>query len=129
MARQQLSKLNGQRLRFHGTFSRYGTKNGWQGAVEETILLLNICLVANGRILTDHLWFNHTKGFAALGTLAPGDCVAFTARVHAYRKGYRGKNWVIRQGNPPRTDWRLSRPTQIVKVTQETVQLTLLGGE
>ena len=38
--RQQFKALNGQRLRFLGTFVRFGEKNGYRGP-ERTILFTN----------------------------------------------------------------------------------------
>ncbi len=58
-------------------------------------------------MVTDHLWLNVTKGFKALGTLYPGDVVAFDARVTSYLKGYEG------EGEPQELDYRLSRPTNV----------------
>ena len=41
------------------------------------------------KIVTDHLWFDLTKGFES-ADLLPGDVVEFCARVSIYEKGYKG---------------------------------------
>lgn len=77
-----------QRHVFRGTFARKGMKNGWNGP-EETILLQDV-KDKNGKILTDHLWFNNTLGFQD-ACLKEGDEVEFQARVSVYEKGYKGQ--------------------------------------
>lgn len=111
--RRKLAKINGSRQRFRGTFVRYGTKPAWNSPVPlPTILLKDVQDAATGSVVTDHLWFNLTKGFAALD-LAPGDLVEFDARVKPYQKG-RVNRW---QGIDERTtDYKLSHPTKIQKV-------------
>jgi hypothetical protein len=54
----------------------------------------------NGKIVTNHLWFNQTQGFLLL-RLIPGDYVQFEARVKTYQR----KNNTI--------DYRLSYPTKV----------------
>jgi hypothetical protein len=76
-------------------------------------LLKDVKDAATGVIMTDHLWFNLTKGFAALGPLEPGAIVEFDARVKPYQKGC--VNW--RQGIDERMiDYKLSHPTKIRRV-------------
>jgi surfactin synthase thioesterase subunit len=53
-----------------------------------------------GKVVTNHLWFNQTQGFLSL-RLIPGDHVQFEARVKTYQR----KNNTI--------DYRLSYPTKI----------------
>ena len=111
--RKKLHKQVGERKRFQGEFVRYGTKPDYWGRPEKTVLLRHIIEVESGHEVADHLWFNLTKGFAALGELHAGDVIAFDARVKEYRKGYRGHNiekWIE---NPPRTDCKLSYPSKI----------------
>ena len=64
--RKALKKIEGIRSTFTGTFVRFGTKNGYKG-IEHTVLLKDI-KDSNGCIVTDHLWFNLTKGFKALNS-------------------------------------------------------------
>lgn len=115
--REQLARLGDLRAKFTGTFSRYGMKTGWNGNIKQTVLLQNV-KNSGGVVVTDHLWFNNTKGFGALD-LKPGDVVRFTARVTPYEKGYRG-NRDDEDLPPVERDYRLSYPTKFRKVTSET---------
>lgn len=80
-------KIIGSRDRhvFTATFIRFGFRDGYKGPVK-TILLQDVLL--DGKIVTDHLWFDLTKGFES-ADLLPGDVVEFCARVSIYEKGYR----------------------------------------
>jgi hypothetical protein len=109
--RKALAKQNGVRATFHGTFERFGTKNGWAGP-ERTLLLRNVCDEGGTRVC-DHLWFNLTKAFEALA-LQPGDPVQFDARVKAYTKGYFGRREDVYK--PAETDYKLSHPTRVAKL-------------
>jgi hypothetical protein len=110
--RQQLGVLGAeQRHQFIGTFKRYGFKTDY-GHAKPTILLVNVTLLPD-QWLTDHVWFNLTKGFAALGHLQPGDQVRFNGRVAQYQKGYRGHNLKRQQAAPLRWDYKIERPTQV----------------
>ncbi len=110
--RKQLADLgSSERRTFVGTFARFGTKNGWRGRIEQTCLLKDI-REPGGQVITDHLWFNLTKAFAAL-SLEMGDMVQFEARVKPYLKGY------VSRDHPFATqeiDYRLDRPTRVKKV-------------
>lgn len=88
-------KIIGSRDRhvFTATFIRFGFRDGYKGPVK-TILLQDVLL--DGKIVTDHLWFDLTKGFES-ADLLPGDVVEFCARVSIYEKGYKGyRNDVIK---------------------------------
>lgn len=101
-------KIIGSRERhvFTATFIRFGFRDGYKGPVK-TILLQDVLL--DGKIVTDHLWFDLTKGFES-ADLLPGDVVEFCARVSIYEKGYKGyRNDVF--DRPIEKDYRLSRPT------------------
>lgn len=83
----------------------------------ETILLQDVLL--NGKVVTDHLWFDLTKGFKS-ADLSPGDVVEFCARVSVYEKGYKGyRNDVF--DRPIEKDYRLSRPTKIKKIGKKSI--------
>ncbi|HVU55924.1 MAG TPA: hypothetical protein VHD83_12760 [Puia sp.] len=110
--RQQLKILDEQRGLFRGTFKKYGLKSGYKGASTETILLVSV-RDGNGKIISDHCWFNMTKGFAALGTLKEGNIIQFEARVKKYRKGYINRRAGIDQSS---FDYKLSHPTKITLV-------------
>ena len=114
--RTKLRKRKGERKRFRGVFERYGTKPNYHGFPEKTVLLKDVTEVGSRAVVTDHLWFSHTKGFQALGGLQPGDVVEFDARVKEYRAGYRGRKLDAMIENPPRTDFKLSHPTKIERV-------------
>lgn len=79
-------KIIGSRDRhvFTATFIRFGFRDGYKGPVK-TILLQDVLL--DDKIVTDHLWFDLTKGFES-ADLLPGDVVEFCARVSIYEKGY-----------------------------------------
>lgn len=67
---------------FTATFVRFGFRNGYIGPVK-TMLLQDVTL--DSKIVSDHLWFDLTKGFSD-ADLSPGDVVEFCARVSAYEK-------------------------------------------
>lgn len=108
--RSELKERSGERTVFRGTFEKFGQKRGWRRPVT-TVLLVNI-LDSDGNPISDHLWFNLTKGFAALN-LQQGDIVEFQGRVVPYVKGYFG--WRDDVYRPISTDYKLSRPTRIRK--------------
>ena len=111
--RKQLEQIEEERKTFVGTFERYGTKSGYMG-VQETILLKDI-KTTDGEYITDHLWFNKTKGFSDLGTLKFGDIVQFDARSKEYEKGYKGYRDDVYK--PIETDYKLSHPSKIKLIT------------
>lgn len=107
--RTELSKINNIRTTYTGTFSRLGKKNNkYSTKTLETILLLDI-KNSSGKVLTEHLWFNYTKGFRKLGLLQEGDLISFRARVKPYIKGY----------HKDQLDFKLSHPTDIKLVGRE----------
>ena len=113
MVRHQLKKIEEYRGTFTGTFQRFGIKNGWHGKKTKTILLTTI-KDHKGQIITDHLWFNYTKGFQKLN-LREGVCVQFDARVKPYLKGY-GGGYEYEYGQE--IDYKLSHPTKITLKTK-----------
>ncbi|MGE5430412.1 MAG: hypothetical protein ACM3QX_05020 [Syntrophomonadaceae bacterium] len=112
--RGRLKAIDGERQTFYGEFVRLGVKSGYKGT-EETVLLKGIHDIS-GKFITDHLWFNLTKGFEKLN-LKAGDKIQFDARVRSYTKGYKGKLAGVL--NPAKavesTDFKLSHPTRILK--------------
>ena len=112
LLREKLAKLRNMRKRFKGTFDRFGLKSGYKGPLT-TVLLKDIIDVSSGKVVTDHLWFNLTKGLEKL-QLLEGDIVGFDARVTRYLKGYQG----IREDelHPVGIDYRLSFPTKVEKL-------------
>ena len=111
-------KIIGSRERhvLTATFIRFGFRDGYKGPVK-TILLQDVLL--DDKIVTDHLWFDLTKGFES-ADLLPGDVVEFCARVSIYEKGYKGyRNDVF--DRPIEKDYRLSRPTKIKKIRKKSI--------
>jgi hypothetical protein len=114
--RKKLERFEEERMRFRGVFVRYGKKAARKGPDLTTVLLKDVTIIANGQIVTDHVWFNCTKGFEALGTLQEGDVIEFDARVKTYVKGYFGRRLDVYK--PAELDYKLSHPTKIVKVVE-----------
>ena len=110
--RAVLGNYVGQRRRFYGTFARCGTKRGWGGRIDQTVLLVNIVDDA-GTPVADHLWVPLTHTLARLG-LVPEDVLAFDACVAVYRKGYQDGHKT--RDMPVTWDYKLLRLTRIVKV-------------
>lgn len=110
--RKSLQKNEGIRDTFIGIFERKGTKNGWKGRKEKTILLKNI-VNTKGKQVADHLWFNFTKGFQKVNP-KPGDIIIFDGRVKEYEKGYKGYRKDVFK--PVEIDYHLSYPTKIAKL-------------
>lgn len=110
--REELKKINEVRSTFTATFERMGTKSSF-GHPKPTLLFKDV-RDHTGRIVTEHLWFNYTKGFMELG-LQVGDVVQFDARVKEYEKGYKGWRDDV-WDSPIETDYKLSHPTRLVKL-------------
>jgi len=108
--RKELADKENVRSTFTGTFARFGTKNGYKGPIT-TVLLKDIC-DETGKPVTDHLWFNLTKGFAALN-LHGGERIEFQARVRQYVKGYKGHIEERQWEAPLEVDYKLSYPTKM----------------
>lgn len=116
--RKDLKAIDGERQTFTGTFVRFGRKSRYRPKkvgdewvdYDETVLLRDV-RNAEGRIVTDHLWFNYTKGFAGLGDLREGDVVRFDARVKPYVKGYINRRDYI---DDREVDYKLSHPTRFL---------------
>ncbi len=103
-----------ERHTFVGTFERYGSKKNYHGFPETTILLKNIKMKDTKEIITDHLWFNFTKGFRGLGNMETGELIQFNARVKPYVKGYQGYREEIARGVS--VDYKLSHPNKISRI-------------
>lgn len=114
--RDRLGAIDGERQTFFAEFVRLGVKNGYKGT-EETVLLKKIH-DSSGKFITDHLWFNLTRGFEKLN-LKEGDRIQFDARVKSYTKGYKGRLAKILNPSKAREskDFKLSHPTRILKLT------------
>ena len=110
--RTELQKIEGQRATFRGEFVRTGKKKstfrlkGRLITKELTTILLRNVTDSSGRTVTDHLWFNQTKEFAALN-LTAGDIVQFDARSAPYEKGY---------AEETESDFKLSHPNRVRRI-------------
>lgn len=119
--REKLAHINGKRFTFEGIFERFGTKSSF-GHSKHTLLLRDV-KDNSGKVVTDHLWFVVGKRFDSLN-LQAGDIVRFDARVKPYVKGYRGYREDV-YDSPIETDYKLSNPTNLRKVTKETPQSSI----
>ena len=77
-----------------------------------TVLLVDV-RDSDGNLVTDHLWFNYTKGFESLGDLQEGDVIRFDARVRPYVKGYVNQRAYIDERE---VDYKLAYPTKVARV-------------
>lgn len=110
--RTKLKKINSKpdtKEEFTGTFVKFGGKNN-NGEWETTILLKNI-KDKNGKLVTDHLWFNNSKGFEALN-LKENDVIRFKAKVSQYKKGYLGRDKTLSNIKPKEKDYKLLNPSK-----------------
>ena len=62
--RKELKDIGKQeRHTFSGVFVREGLKSAYRGLPLPTVLLKDVKLKDSDKIITDHLWFNKTKGY------------------------------------------------------------------
>jgi len=113
-ARKAFGANEGKRSHYTGEFVRKGIKHGYKGNTV-TVLLKDI-KDETGQIVTDHQWFNMTKGFEQ-ADLKLGDLVEFRATVKKYIKGYKGKLEYIFY-KPKKADHMLARPNNIIKLNK-----------
>lgn len=91
--RKELEEKNNERINAIGIFERFGKKStGFQGRTKTTVLLKDI-RDEDGKLLTDHLWFDFIKGFQKLN-LEKGDIISFSGRVNIYKKGNVKHIWI-----------------------------------
>ena len=113
--RNNLKELGAdKRYTFTATIGKKGGKKGYNGKIEETILLLHV--KQGAKYVAHHLWFQYGKQFSDLD-LKIGDEISFDARVTIYVKGYFGKN--IDVYKPMSVDYALQYPSNIKKVHKE----------
>lgn len=110
--RKELKKIGKEeRHQFQATFKRFGTKQGYRGGVETTVLLVDIKTM-EGKEVTDHLWFNYVSSFQKLN-LKEDDKITFFARVAGYNKrSFTG----VPHTYIEKFDYKLSHPTKAEKV-------------
>ena len=114
--REQLSKINHVRMKFIATFERFGSKTGWKGYPETTLLFKDI-RNEKGNLIADHIWFTMNKTFEKLEGFSEGDKISFDARVREYVKGYVNNRDYI---DNREVDYKLSHPTKIRKIENGT---------
>jgi hypothetical protein len=107
--RKELQKQEGQRKQFQAYFVKLGSKRGYHGYSEETILLRQIRDIESNKIVADHLWFTFSKTFQAV-KLSEGARLEFEARVKVYSKGYVSSRLKIDNRTQ---DYKLSHPTKV----------------
>ena len=117
--RPKLKRIEGERKTFTGTFARFGKKDryrpkkvGDEWVTHDLTVLLVDVRDSDGNPVTDHLWFNYTKGFASLGDLQEGDVIRFDARVRPYIKGYVNQREYIDERE---VDYKLDYPTKVAR--------------
>jgi hypothetical protein len=115
MMRNELQKLNGQRMRFRGTVERYGSRSNWHGYPETTILLKDVCFASNGELACDHIWF---KEGTWAWELEVGTTFEFDARVDSYMKGYQGRRAEELELACLMRDYLLERPSKVIVTTE-----------
>jgi hypothetical protein len=111
-ARKALGANEGKRGLYTCELIRIGSKPGYKD--NNVTILWKDVKDETGQIVADHLWSNMTKGFKQ-ADLKPGDLVEFRATVEKYDKGYQGRQEDVFD-KPMKTDYRLSRPTNIRKL-------------
>lgn len=115
--RKILLKREGERFRVRCQVERFGTKRGFKSDSIPTILLRDVVDAPTGDAMSDHLWFTCGKWCDGL---KHGDTIEFDARVGAYVKGYQGRRDDV--ASEVTEDYRLERPTRVVKIEPRTVE-------
>ena len=114
--RKQFVENQNLRIKFRGTFIRFGMKNNFKGMPTETLLFKDIRSIDES-IYEDHIWFNMTKEFSKIeNQLNEGVTVEFDARIKIYIKGYVNRREFI---DNRELDYKLSYPTKIKIISNE----------
>ena len=94
--RKNIKKLNSRNYRFIAKVESFIFKESEHSIVKETILLTDIRLFSNKKIISDHIWIkNHNdlitfkKSIIELN-INKGDYITFTAKKDDYTKCYHG---------------------------------------
>jgi hypothetical protein len=110
--RKQFVENQNLRIKFIGTFIRFGMRNNFKGMPMETLLFKDIRSIDES-IYEDHVWFNMTKEFNKIETqLKEGVIVEFDTRI----KGYVNRRELI---DNREIDYKLSYPTKIRIISNE----------
>jgi hypothetical protein len=115
MVRKTLGKSIGERGRYTGIFVRFGKKRAFKGHKPFLTTVLIVDVTNNeGKLVTDHLWFNFTKRIRQLwenNDLKSGTILEFDGRVVPYTKRIRDGNGDYIESEIT-VDYKLSHPTQ-----------------
>jgi hypothetical protein len=114
--RDELKKHDGSRMRFRATVERFGSRTGWKGYPEETVLLTCLRFSDTNELACDHLWF---KCGQWSWELEVGTTFEFDARVDYYVKGYQGRRAEELGLSASTTDYHLERPSKVVVTSPE----------
>jgi hypothetical protein len=109
-------------MRFRATVERFGSRTGWKGYPEQTVLLTNLRFSDTDELAGDHLWFKCGRWSWELEV---GTTFEFDARVDSYVKGYQGRRAEELGFSAPMIDYHLERPSKIVVKSPENKA----GGE
>jgi len=112
--RDELKRHDGSRMRFRARVERFGSRAGWKGYPEETILLTNVCFSDTNELACDHLWF---KCGQWSWELEVGTAFEFDARVDSYLKGYQGRRADELGFGVTTIDYHLERPSKVVVIS------------
>lgn len=113
--RDELGKHDGSRMRFREKVERFGSRAGWKGYPEETILLTNVCFTDTNEIACDHLWFKYGQWSWELEV---GAMFEFDARVDSYVKGYQGRRAEELGMSLLTIDYHLERPSKVAVISK-----------
>lgn len=84
--RENLAKINTQRIFVTARVSRFGSKTNYHGFSEATIYLVDLKNL-DGENLTNYIWFSVGKIISKM-CLKEQEIIQFEARVSPYCKGY-----------------------------------------
>lgn len=110
--RDKLKQWVGRCLTFSGVVGVRERYLDEFGGVQNVLCLINIRF-ADGKVATDHMWF---EADAWPDGLQKGEMLKFEALVEMYEKGKKG--WG--EGKPLSIDYRLACPTHIRRIIKPT---------
>ena len=99
-----MAKMFKERKKFLARVAKFGEKASYIGWPQETVMLKDVKDAESGEIVTDHLWMIVGKQFES-AHLTIGDNISFYARVTAYTKGYKGRNYEKQIDHPISEDY------------------------
>lgn len=107
---------------FTGTVGKFGKRFGYSDRYvsSNTILLFDVKVENFGAdimMVSDHLWFVMTEDIIR-ANLQIGDVISFIAHVVSYERGYKGYDYVNQCPRVTETDYTLSPPMNIKKISK-----------